>query len=264
MNEFDFKYIEDFNSKISDLSFSFVREIAKDHPQVNNVLRGLNKDCFLLLKESETTEELLFVYIIYSIDSPGILIRLRFREDLFYYYLLGFSLEITKLNSKLEAISIYNTFINAFRSYLESRQIITFLSSEFNKLRKGTLISHEDIEIIKHFDRVKFYRAYLGDENYLNFDEGKDYVYLIINEDDFTFKIGQSTRPKYREGTLQSKKPSVFLLKAWQCDKRIEKELHSIYSNKRVRGEWFKLDFGEISEINNVIVNLINEFNHKL
>ncbi|WP_396185667.1 GIY-YIG nuclease family protein [Flavobacterium sp.] len=81
----------------------------------------------------------------------------------------------------------------------------------------------------------------------------------MINQDDFTFKIGQSKMPIYRERTLQSKQPQVALLKVWQCDKKIEKELHRMYQENRVRGEWFKFDFGELCQIDNIIKQLIGK-----
>jgi hypothetical protein len=51
----------------------------------------------------------------------------------------------------------------------------------------------------------------------------------------------------------------VALLKVWQCDKKIEKELHRMYQENRVRGEWFKFDFGELCQIDNIIKQLIGK-----
>ncbi|WP_414655149.1 GIY-YIG nuclease family protein [Flavobacterium sp. UBA6046] len=49
------------------------------------------------------------------------------------------------------------------------------------------------------------------------------------------------------------------MLKAWQCDRKIEKELHRMYNKNRVRGEWFKFDFGELCEIDNKITQMIEK-----
>ncbi|MFT6637682.1 MAG: hypothetical protein ACJAYP_000238 [Flavobacterium sp.] len=257
MNSMNEKFVKEFESKFSYLSFESLKKFAKNDYQINNVLRGLNKECFALIKENENFEDLTFIYLINSLENSGCMLRLKYREPLFYYYLLGFSLEITRYNKNLETITIYNTFIQAFRTYLENNQIITFLSKEIDKYKNGIFLSPEDVEIIKSFDRVKFYRGYLGEENYSNFNDGKMHVYLLINTEDFTFKIGQSTKPKYREGTLQSKQPSVHILKAWECDKKIEQELHKIYQKNRIRGEWFKFDFAEFCRIDETINNLI-------
>lgn len=73
------------------------------------------------------------------------------------------------------------------------------------------------------------------------------YVYLMIDTTNGFHKIGISNNPEYRERTLQSEKPSIEMI----CSKRfptreiaraIESSLHSVYSTKNIRGEWFKLD----------------------
>ena len=53
------------------------------------------------------------------------------------------------------------------------------------------------------------------------------------------YKIGFSNNPKPRETTLQSEKPSIKMVKIW--NKNIERKLHKLYSEYRVRGEWFNL-----------------------
>ena len=53
------------------------------------------------------------------------------------------------------------------------------------------------------------------------------------------YKIGYSKKPNLREKTLQSEKPSIKMVKVWDCD--IEKKLHKLYDEFRVRGEWFNL-----------------------
>lgn len=251
--------VEQFNIKFFDLEFETVREWAKDHPEIGNVLRGLTNDCFTLLGDFEQTDEICFAYITDSIDNPGIILNLKYREENFYNFLLCFSLEITKVNKKLEAIGIYNTFVHQLRTFFEANDITTFTTSHLENFGKGFLISASPTEVIKTFNRIKFYRKCFRAENYKNLLENVDYVYIMMNEDDFTFKIGQSKTPMYRERTLQSKQPNVVLLKAWQCDKKIEKELHRIYQKNRVRGEWFKFDFGELCEIDNKIIQLIEK-----
>ena len=80
------------------------------------------------------------------------------------------------------------------------------------------------------------------------------YVYLMMDTTNNFHKIGISNNPRYREHTLQSDKPTIELVCAKKYPTRIiaesiEKALHSAYSNKRIRGEWFNLDFSEINEI---------------
>lgn len=54
------------------------------------------------------------------------------------------------------------------------------------------------------------------------------------------YKIGKSINPKFREKTLQSEKPSIKMIKVF--DSNIEKQLHKLFDNSRVRGEWFSLN----------------------
>jgi hypothetical protein len=80
------------------------------------------------------------------------------------------------------------------------------------------------------------------------------YVYLMHDTSNGFYKIGISNKPKYREKTLQSEKPTIELITAKKFPVRkiaesIEKSLHQVYSAKRLRGEWFKLNKDDIENI---------------
>lgn len=80
------------------------------------------------------------------------------------------------------------------------------------------------------------------------------YVYLMIDLTNNHHKIGISNKPEWREKTLQSEKPTIELIASKKFVSRkialsIEKALHSAYSEKRIRGEWFSLDRFDINEI---------------
>lgn len=80
------------------------------------------------------------------------------------------------------------------------------------------------------------------------------YVYLMIDLTNNFYKIGISNSPKYREFTLQSEKPTIELLANKKfinrkIAKSFENALHSAYKEKRLRGEWFKLEETDIAEI---------------
>jgi len=64
-------------------------------------------------------------------------------------------------------------------------------------------------------------------------------TYLMKNNHTKLYKIGYSKNPKHREKTLQSQEPSIKMVKIW--NKNIERKLHKLYSEYRVRGEWFNL-----------------------
>lgn len=69
-------------------------------------------------------------------------------------------------------------------------------------------------------------------------------TYLMKDNSTGYYKIGKSIKPEVREKTLQSEKPSILMIA--QCLFDIESELHSKFSLKRVRGEWFMLDDNDI------------------
>lgn len=80
------------------------------------------------------------------------------------------------------------------------------------------------------------------------------YVYLMKDQTNNYYKIGYSKTPEYRERTLQSEKPTIEMI----CNKRLpsrklaeafEKALHSVFADKRHRGEWFRLDDNDVAQI---------------
>ncbi len=80
------------------------------------------------------------------------------------------------------------------------------------------------------------------------------YVYLMHDTSNDFYKIGISNNPSYREKTLQSEKPTIENLIAKKYPIRkiaesFEKSLHQTYSDKRIRGEWFKLDEIDVKHI---------------
>lgn len=80
------------------------------------------------------------------------------------------------------------------------------------------------------------------------------YVYLMVDTANGFYKIGISNHPEYREGTLQSEKPTIELICAKQFPSRtiakaIESALHKTYDDKHLRGEWFQLDTKDIIDL---------------
>jgi len=79
--------------------------------------------------------------------------------------------------------------------------------------------------------------------------ERPSFVYLMKNERNGLYKIGYSRNPQAREATLQSEEPEVAMIKFWPAAKTVEGDLHLMFSRSRVRGEWFRLEEADISEI---------------
>jgi hypothetical protein len=78
------------------------------------------------------------------------------------------------------------------------------------------------------------------------------YIYMIRDNNTGLIKIGRSINPILREKTIQSENPNLDLF--WvspTTQPSIEKRIHSIFKNKRIRGEWFDLTDGDIELIKN-------------
>lgn len=76
-------------------------------------------------------------------------------------------------------------------------------------------------------------------------------VYVMIDKNTGYYKIGRSVNPNRRERTLQSEKPTIELL--FNHDARVsdEKELHDMFADKRIRGEWFDLSGSDLNKVRN-------------
>lgn len=77
----------------------------------------------------------------------------------------------------------------------------------------------------------------------------KTKVYVMIDRHTGLYKIGVSDSPAKREHTLCSIVPKIDLLFSFDSDYYTEKQLHNEYSEKRTRGEWFKLTKKDIRDI---------------
>lgn len=131
---------------------------------------------------------------------------------------------------------------------------------------KSDIYKNMEQEIVQDFfaSYMSLYDEIRGDEDYREDDESENeditrslstcYVYLMVDTTNNFHKIGISNNPSYREHTLQSDKPTIELLCAKEYPTRtiaeaIEAALHRVYANKRIRGEWFKLEPSDIDEI---------------
>jgi hypothetical protein len=74
-------------------------------------------------------------------------------------------------------------------------------------------------------------------------------VYLMKNMANGYYKIGQSRSPFVRERTLQAQEPDVRLLASVETRSAFERKLHQRYAHQRVRGEWFALEYGDLSNL---------------
>lgn len=121
----------------------------------------------------------------------------------------------------------------------------------YNKLNDQEMVSVEFNQIIEsNIAPIK------NKLNKIKLPENKTFIYLMFDNNNNYYKIGRSNNPKYRESTLQSEKPSIDLLFYWKDEPHVEKMLHYLHSNKRIRGEWFALNSNDVN-------NLIAEYRTK-
>ena len=72
-------------------------------------------------------------------------------------------------------------------------------------------------------------------------------TYIMYDRNSERYKIGRSKHPEKRYKSLKSSNPDIQMVHVIDAD--IEKELHLQYKDKRVTGEWFKLDDLDIQKI---------------
>lgn len=80
-------------------------------------------------------------------------------------------------------------------------------------------------------------------------------VYVMIDKNTGYYKIGRSLNPFKREKTLQSEKPTIELLHTHNAKTIDEKNLHIMFKDKRIRGEWFDLSGSDVQAINSYFAN---------
>lgn len=76
-------------------------------------------------------------------------------------------------------------------------------------------------------------------------------TYLMKDTTTNYIKIGKSKDVIYREKTLQAEKPTIEGM--FYIEKDIEKLLHGLFDEKRIRGEWFNLNHEDIDFLNRII-----------
>jgi hypothetical protein len=87
------------------------------------------------------------------------------------------------------------------------------------------------------------------------------YVYLICDPSSDAFKIGVTNKKiDKRIKKLQTGNPEeLFISSFYECEYpfRLEKMLHTKFSNKRMHGEWFSLNSHDIGQFRNTCEELI-------
>lgn len=226
----------------------------QDNGQINNVIARINRHCFgVKLFDDQIGLAVEMFYINYDNELKGDIICLDIDDPDYFHLLLRFCIMLSNDYNEIDAINAFNIFQTKLRTFLEKRGFLTTTSLELKEFAGEHVliagIAKRGIRNVRMIDRVDFYRDFFNN----NFDipqiADKEYVYLMLNDDTSFIKIGTSRNPHYRERTLKSQEPNIHVIALWCCEKSIEKELHKKFSNKRIRGEWFRLSFSELKEI---------------
>ena len=148
-------------------------------------------------------------------------------------------------------LNIWNNIENTYGVRLD----LTFESKRLVGIHNSGLTNIvSDIDFI--IKGLKIYR----DEMALHYGEPNknhksyifSYVYLMFDKNTGFYKIGESLTPNHREKTLQSEKPTIEIIFVSKLtEKNKERELHKLFKQKRVRGEWFILESQDIEIIKN-------------
>lgn len=73
-------------------------------------------------------------------------------------------------------------------------------------------------------------------------------VYLIFDPANNSYKIGKANNPVYRAKQLSSGNPSIKLICSYQATHKNERDLHDMFDEVRLAGEWFRLDNRHIAQ----------------
>lgn len=259
------KQSDRFNEVCFTLSADDIFEFDKsDNGQINNVIVKLEKHCFVVeLIDDEIGLATRMAYINNDRELKGDIICLDLDDKDYFELLFRFCDMLANSYKDLDAINIFNTFQSRLRTFLEKAGFFTVTSLEVQNLKGEEALfvgsPKRGFRTIKLIDKVQFYREYFNNNYNLKTLNDKDYVYLMLNRDTSLIKIGTSKRPHYREKTLHSQEPAIYIIALWCCGKEIEKELHIKYQSKRTRGEWFRLslmDLKKIEEYMNSVISL--------
>lgn len=249
--------IEDkFYSIYSSLNEETILHINKwDYGPLNNVLTGLENECFgvMCIEDTGCIKYRLF-YINAEPELQGDIIELTIDTPDKDYLLLYFTQFLEHNYESLDAITCFNTFQQQVRTMLEKIGYLTVSSLELKKIegQNPTLIAKgvKGIEVVALIDKISFYKGLFNNKDFENDpSNAENFIYLMLNNKSGFIKIGKSNNPVYRERTLHSQEPEIALITFWVAPKAIEKELHTQYSHKRKRGEWFKLSLTDLKKI---------------
>lgn len=237
------------------LAVEDIYELNKaDNGPLNNVIVNLEDHCYgVELLDDEHGFDVRMFFVDNRQGLRGDIIILNLMDEDYNLLLMTFCNLLAESYENVDVIAAVNTYQTKLRGFLEKSGFFTVSNHEiepylgqgavmFSNAKRGIF----KMKFIKHRD---YYRDWFGNIHDGEIVENAEYVYLMVNEETGLIKIGRSKNPKYREGTLHSKEPTVHRVAFWKADKELEKLLHDRYAKSRIRGEWFRLTFKQLNDL---------------
>ena len=131
---------------------------------------------------------------------------------------------------------IYLIYITTCLSPKElAKNIIAMVNGEFSGTPKIKIESFVDFNSLKDFEFTKLNNGY--------------FTYILLNTDNMLSKIGRTKNISNRINSIKrdSATENIHLISLKSID--IEGYLHNLMKDKNVYGEWFKLDYKDVSFI---------------
>jgi len=253
-----------FNACCFTLSEEDIRKLDKeDNGPINNVIAHIARHCYgAKLYDDHLGLSVEMFYVNGIRQLKGDIIQLDLKDADYYQLLLRFCVLLSTDYLEVNALNAFNTFQQKLRGFLEKLGFFTVASHELKQFKGQNVVmmspASRGIIKVDFIDQTEFYRNFFNNIFDQKIEKEKKYVYLMVNTDTSLIKIGKSNNPLYRERTLHSQEPSVHLIALWCCNQQVEKKLHVKFSNKRVRGEWFRLTIPDLAEIEKFMNNEIS------
>jgi len=232
----------------------------QDSGAITNVIRNLEEHCYgvLIYDDKEFIEYLIF-YIDNSCGLQGLSLMLSLKLDTNTRtaYTIEFCKLICDKFPNIDIVDAFNTIQSQTRTLFEKLNYFT-ISNELDKVvdnKEAVLLAPPGVKGVIYFpvmNKLELYNWFFSKDVEFEIDTNNERikkVYLLLDPDNNLIKIGQSFYPSLREKTLQGVSPKWDLIAKWIAPIEEEKYLHNLFSNKRVRGEWFDLNFNDLRKI---------------
>ena len=136
--------------------------------------------------------------------------------------------------------------------YNELAPFISFSILHNKKIKILECIGYPCNEVVPQNEKIKCPSIKVqpypgGNQIYISQRRGGSKTYLMKDSLLKCVKIGKSIDVLKRERTLEAQNPNISLFAV--CENDVESELHQIYREHRVRGEWFNLNKKQIDKI---------------